>query len=138
MRKNKQLICDSKKGDCFRACLTSILGLPNDPKLPNCDDPEWYMKWNKLLWRFGLTLIYNQDSCWKSGYWIARVKSKNFKDTTHAIVMYDLQVAHDPSLKKRYRVGQSLLGGAAVLGGHSLEVTDASKLHKLKEYLKRY
>ena len=84
MLKNKQLINDNKHGDCFRASLTSMLGIPNDPELPNVDDREWLLKWEKILGRFGLALEWNSEACWMRGYWIASVTSKNFENTTHA------------------------------------------------------
>lgn len=134
MKKNRQLVADSVKGDCFRACVTSVLGIPNSPKLPNCDDPEWSLKWDRLLGRFGIALSYSQKACWRRGYWIASVKSKNFKEVTHAIVMNGIYVAWDPSTKVRYKAGESLLGKDVVLGGHYLEVTDPSKLAKFAQY----
>ena len=134
MIKNKQLVCDKEKGDCFRACLTSILELPNDSKLPNCDQTDWLSRWHTFLYDFGLTLNYEQKSCWRLGYWIANVKSKNFADTTHAIVMNGTDVAHDPSTKECYLEAESLLGQDVVLGGWSLEAIDPSKLYQLEEY----
>lgn len=137
MRKNKQLIVDSKIGDCFRACLMSILDIPNSPKLPNVDDPEYLVKWHALLYDFGLTLSYSRKSCWTQGYWIARVQSLNFAECTHAIVMFDSIVAFDPSTKKRYRIGKSLLGQDIVMGGHSLRVVDAGKLYKIERFKRK-
>ena len=131
MQKNKQLVVDKEKGDCFRACLTSILELPNDPKLPNCDDIEWLNKWHSFLYDFGLTLAFEQKACWRQGYWIASVKSKNYADTTHAIVMQGSKVAFDPSTKKRYRIGKTLLGKDVVQGGYFLEVLDPSKIKRI-------
>jgi hypothetical protein len=137
MRKNKQKIFDSVNGDCMRASLTSMLGLPNDPnKIPLPGATDFFIPCYKFLARFGLFLKYDQTACWKHGLWMASVKSKNFPKGTHAIVMNGDKVAWDPSTKKRYRVGQSLLGKDVVLGGHSLEVIDPSKLYKLREFQK--
>ena len=135
MIKNKQLVCDNKKGDCFRACMTSILGIPNDPKLPNIDDKgSWYLAWKKFLYPLGLDLIFEHRAYWRREYWIASVQSKNFANTSHAIVMCGDKVAFDPSTKKRYRTGRNLLSEDIVKGGYYLEAIDPSKLHKLKEY----
>lgn len=134
MIKNKQLIVDSIKGDCFRACVTSVLEIPNLPSLPNCDDPEWFLKWDRILRTFGVALRYEAKACWRSGYWIASVKSKNYKEVTHAIVMNGLRVAFDPSTKRRYHVGYSLLGKDVVNGGHYFEILDPSKLSKFEKY----
>lgn len=136
MKKNKQLVVDAIHGDCMRACFTSILGIPNDPKLAVGSDPEWFLKWHKFLYRFGVTLTYSQKACWKHGYWVASVKSLNYPDkATHAIVMKGSAVYFDPSTaKKRYKSGESLLGRDVVLGGHFFEISDGSKLRKLIEY----
>lgn len=134
IRKNKQLIVDPGKGDCFRACVTSLLGVPNDPLFPNVHDKDWIIKWDKLLYQFGLSLIFDQIACWRSGYWIASVKSKNYKNGTHAIIMNGSHVYFDPSTKKRYKENQSLLGENIVSGGWFFEVIDSSKLYKFVEY----
>lgn len=47
------------------------------------------------------------------------------------------QVVFDPSTKKRYKTGESLLGKKLVQGGHYLEVIDATKLHKLAPLQKK-
>ena len=127
MKKNRQLVVDKEKGDCFRACLTSILEIPNDKKLPNCDDASWLTKWMQLLYPYGLSLAFEAKACWRSGYWIASVKSKNYKDTTHAVVMFQSKVAFDPSTKKKYKIGESLLGKEVVSGGYYLEVLNPAK-----------
>jgi hypothetical protein len=132
-----QLIVDEGKGDCFRACVTSLLGIPNDPELPNVDDPAWFFKWQKFLGPLGLEINYT-DACWRNGYWIASVKSKNFATCTHAIVMQQQEVFHDPSTKARYEEGEALLGSTVVNGGWFLEVADASKLAALVEMQKKY
>ena len=129
MRRNRQLIVDRGHGDCFRASLTSILGIPNDPALPGGGDPEWYLKWLAFLGQFGLTLRFKIRACWSEGYWIASVPSLNLGDgVTHAIVMHDSEVAHDPTTAKTYPTGESLLGKDVVQGGWNLEVTDPTLL----------
>ena len=130
MRRNKQHIVDSKKGDCFRACLTSILDMPNDESLPNVDDPRWFARWYEILGEMGIHIAFEHKACWREGYWIADVKSLNFEGGKHAIVMNGTKVAHDPSTKKRYRAGTYLGGKDVVTGGWYLEILDWSKLSK--------
>lgn len=134
MIKNKQLISDSKKGDCFRACWTSILEIPNDPKLPNCDDPEWFLKLWNLFGDWGMTVHTEHKAMWRQGYWIASVPSKNYKGVSHAIVMKGHFIAFDPSTKKRYRTGRSLLGKGIVTECNFFEVTDPSLLKNFIRY----
>ena len=136
-RKNKQLVVDKGNGDCFRACLTSLLGLPNTDGILNYHSKDWMLKWDKFLEQFGLSLHYEQKSCWRYGYWIASVKSKNYKNVTHAIIMKGTEVFFDPSTKKRYRTNRSLLGKDIVRGGFYLEAMNPSKLYKLEEFKKK-
>ena len=136
MIENRQRIVNSKRGDCFRACITSILNIPNDPSLPTPDDPRWFIKWSKFLAQFGLEIVYEHKSFWRRGYWIASVPSLNFKGVSHAIVMSGDRVRFDPTKKKGYKKGRNLLGKEVIQGGWYFEVTDASKLHKLIELQK--
>jgi len=123
-RKNIQKVVDAKNGDCFRACITSLLGIENDDSLPTGGDPEWFFNWSKFLNRLGLEIHYEQTACWRSGLWIASVKSKNFENVTHAIIMNSQEVYFDPSPKEGYATGENLLGKNIVSGGWYFEVID--------------
>lgn len=120
----------------MRACITSILGIPNDKKLPNIDNENWYWEWEKFLKKFGLSFHWT-TACWRDGYWMATVPSLNFEGGTHAIVMKDTKVYWDPSTKKRYKAGTEMLSKDLVQGGYYFEVEDSSKIHKLEEYRKK-
>jgi hypothetical protein len=126
--KNEQLIVDPVNGDCFRACLTSLLGIPNFGYFPDGGDKDWFIKWRRFLSTLGLSIHYEEKACWRNGYWIASVKSLNFPDVTHAIIMNCQEVYFDPSTKEKYPSGESLLGKDVVLGGWYLEVEDFAKL----------
>lgn len=134
----RQLVTSSEIGDCFRACVASVMELPNGDHMPNKHDSFWFKTWTDWLGQFGLTLGHasSKGPIWKyEGFWIASVKSKNY-NTAHAIVMHDTdKVAFDPSNKKRYRRG-TRLNSDIVLGGSWFEVCDFSLLHKLDEYRK--
>ncbi len=138
MIENKQLIVNSKKGDCFRACITSILEIPNNPKLPNVDDKQYMSKWYRFFRQFGMDIYYDEEKIWRGGYWIASVPSLNFKNVSHAIVMNGSEVAFDPSTKKRYRKGRGLLGTGIVSGGNWFGITDPSLLHNFISYKKDF
>ena len=129
----KQKIVSNKNGDCFRACVASILELNNNSKLPNKHGGDWFCSWFKFFESKGLSLSWDKDMIWKSGYWIAVVPSKNYKNTNHSIVMLGNKVAFDPSTKKTYRKGISLLGRKIVKLGYWIELSDISKF---KNYLK--
>lgn len=135
MKKYNQKIVDNQIGDCFRACMATVLQLPPEV-LPNDHSAAWHSIWAAFLRQFGLDLIFGsrKDAIWMDGYWIASVKSLNYKEVSHAIVMEGSIVYHDPSTKKRYRTGRAMLGNDAVTGGYHLVVDDASLLHRLEEY----
>lgn len=133
MKPEKQLISDRGVGDCFRACMCSILDIPNSNDLPNVHDSEWFLKWQKFLKKFGLRLCHGSN-CWKDGYWIASVPSLNYALTTHAIVMKDTKVFFDPSTKKKYKKGTEMLGCSDIMSGYWVEIDDISKINNLSEY----
>lgn len=119
-----QLISDSEIGDCFRASMSYLLGIPNSNDLPNDHTTHPAVAWWRVLWPFGLTLRWDSSACWVQGLWIASVPSKNYEGEFHAIVMRDTNVEFDPSPKRRYHRGWSLLGKDLVWGGYSLSVHD--------------
>ncbi len=129
----KQIVFGGGNGDCFRACIASILELPNDDRLPNAHGEGWFQTWQDWLGRFGLSIEFDATRIWRESFWIASVPSKNLEGVTHAIVMQGSQVAFDPSTKKTYRTGRQMLG-AKVGGGWWFEVVDVRLLHKLHEY----
>lgn len=135
MKKYNQKIVDNKIGDCFRACMATVLQVSPDV-LPNDHSASWHSTWAVFLRQFGLDLIFGgrEGAIWMGGYWIASVKSINYEDGNHAIVMQGSQVYHDPSTKKRYKTGKSMLGNKAVNGGYHLVIDDATLLHRLEEY----
>ena len=128
----KQKVVEKGKGDCFRACMASFFELPNDDRLP--DGYESVTPWNEWLARFGMTLSWSHNAIWRQTYWIGSVKSKNYSDVTHAIIMKGSQVVFDPSTKKRYRKGRDLLNTNLVVGGWWVEVIDPSLLYKFQQY----
>ncbi len=127
-------------GDCFRASMSVILDVPNGDHLPTNDGTasSWWHDWHYFLWDFGLA-IQNASAkgpIWKRHRWIASVTSKNCDGATHSIVMDGDKVLFDPSSKRRYHAGWSLLGEDCVVGGYWLEVADVQRLPALTEFRK--
>jgi hypothetical protein len=137
MKPQKQKVVSNKMGDCFSACIASLLELPLEV-IPNDHSPMYWAVWRTWLGQFGLELNYRsaKGPIWADHPWIASVKSMNYPDgTTHAILMDGgSKVLFDPSTKKRYRKGTHLLGQDVVIGGYIITVSDFTKLHKLQEY----
>lgn len=135
MLPQKQLISDAGNGDCFRACMCSMLDLPNTNKLPNVHDPEWFLKWQRFFKRFGMRIEFDHKKIWREGFWIASVPSLNYKNVWHAIVMKDTKVYFDPSPKLRYKKGRDLLSESKLVRmGYWIEIDDISKIKKLEKY----
>lgn len=135
MKLVKQRTVNSQYGDCFAACLASLLELPIEV-IPNDHSEEWFTIQKIFLGQFGLSLTYHnaQSPIWDSSPWIASIMSQNYDGVTHAIIMQDGDVLFDPSTKKRHKSGTNLLGEKIVVGGYIMRVSDFSLLHKLDEY----
>lgn len=131
-----QRTTSSADGDCFRASMSVLLGVPNGDHLPNVHDPMWTFKWKDFLGQFGIAscVSHRQGPIWKDHLWIASVPSKNHDGVTHAIVMYGQRVAFDPSPLRRYRRGESLLGADIVVAGTWLEVADSTRLRTFVDW----
>lgn len=139
MKPQKQKIVNDKYGDCFAACIASILELPIEV-VPNDHGPGSHFTRTSFLRQFGLGIeCHNpQGPIWKTHPWIASVKSLNYEGGTHAIIMHEGgRVLFDPSTKKCYKKGQLLLGKDIVVAGWDFVITDFSKLDNLRIYKER-
>ena len=134
MKPQKQKICSENNGDCFRACVASMLELPNDDNLPNPHGDAWLTEWLKWFGGIGLRLSWHHKSIWRDGFWIASVQSKNFENTTHAIIMRGLHVFFDPSLGEKYSKGAYMLKSELVSGGWWIEIDD---MRKFKDFMEK-
>jgi hypothetical protein len=93
-----------QRGDCFRACVASILEV--DPReLPNPHGAEhWGDAWDRALGPFGLWVVWLGKHWWPTGeraqqfegYWIAAVPSPRIEGN-HCVVMRGTEVVHDPT-----------------------------------------
>ena len=135
MKPVKQRIVSPVYGDCFPACVASLLELPIEV-VPNIHSDSWFSIIKTFLDEFGLDMTFHNSSgpIWADSPWIASVKSKNYPDGTHTIIMQGSEVLFDPSTKSVYRKGTYLLDKETVIGGYIMRVSDFSRLHKLKEY----
>lgn len=139
MIKYKQLVFGAETGDCYRACMATLLQLP-PIVLPNDHSPMWYYNWRNYLTQFGLQMSSSSPAdgpIWSNHIWLASVPSLNLEGYSHAILMDGQKVYHDPSRKKKYRTGMNLLGKDLVISGARLEVSDVTKLHHLDQYRSR-
>jgi hypothetical protein len=95
---------NGKHGDCFGACIASILELDEWPTFFNDNKGDWISQWNRWLGKYGLEVVFVQPGHPAPlGYSIMQIKSVNISDGYHAVVWKgegyygDGQVVHDPS-----------------------------------------
>lgn len=102
------------RGDCWSACIASILEVPIEAvPVPHSDDPEhhWWDVTQRAVEPHGFEVVKADYVVYPYGYWIAGVPSLNLgrdrhgRPVPHVIVMQGGQVAHDPSLGKTFAAG---------------------------------
>jgi hypothetical protein len=105
----RQTIGGPPNGDCFAACVASVLELPLS-EVPNPVGERWREQWGDWLEGRGLSYV-DVDLAWGGGawwrvapgqLWIATVPSLNHEGLHHSVVMRGFELAHDPSLAERY------------------------------------
>lgn len=89
MKPVSQTIIDSEKGDCFRACLASLMELPIE-QVPNNHESKQvqFDFYNYWLRQFNLQLAFIRfgQMPLPRGYFILCVKSACFPNCTHVVI----------------------------------------------------
>jgi hypothetical protein len=109
MKPVNQRVLNTVKGDCFAACLASLLEVPleNVPNIHDWPEGEWFYPLNERLRKeHGTVLLMVDASSYASLLWfpdgVPFIASCGVKDTTHrhAIVAAygreGMKVLHDP------------------------------------------
>jgi hypothetical protein len=102
-------VAPEERGDCVRACVTSILGLPIDSIANVVAFEDWWGLLRLEVNRFGFEVAY-VDVAFEPpmGYWIATVPSLNLppepdgERAMHCVVARGYELIHDPACGKRY------------------------------------
>lgn len=83
-------------GNCFQACLASILNLPLEscPDIAKMSDETWFDEVSQWLRSMGYVLEYTAGVQPRNGFAIACGKTK--RGPQHAVVMYGGKYLHDP------------------------------------------
>jgi len=98
-----QTIFTAETGDCYRACVASILEVPIET-LPNFMEDgsnhfnEKLETWSEALGIIILDVIPNEETLelFRDVYWLASGPSPRFENTDHAVVYKGKQFIHDP------------------------------------------
>lgn len=102
MKFKKQTINDNKRGNCFSACIASLLEVEVED-VPNVNDMgnNWYQEFNKwLLSKHScqmLDVIIDSEYHMPSIPMIAHGKSMNFPDVMHSVLWQNGKMIFDPS-----------------------------------------
>lgn len=103
------------EGDCFSACIASILEIPLED-VPNPKGEDWVHRFNEWLRDYGLAIVtmglpegakdmpLDMRRYFLPGYCILAVKSPR-GDWTHAVVCLDGEIVHDPHPQRDMGVG---------------------------------
>lgn len=101
MKPVNQRVISNVDGDCFDACMVSILELS--------DFPIWekktsqYIRWNRLLEKYNMQVVYYAIGSHPppDGYAVLSVKSALFEGGRHAVVTYGdgwtFEIVHNPN-----------------------------------------
>lgn len=105
MKKVLQTDITSEKGNCFSACVSSILELDiND--VPNVrQDFAWFQIMDEFASKYGYSLLfihridyvrYDKGEWRKNAYIIASGASPRFENVMHSVVYQNDEMVHDP------------------------------------------
>jgi hypothetical protein len=102
-----QTICNTSNGNCFAACIASILEIPLE-EMPNYHSSDWADLWRKWLRERGLSLMtfdlpnniealdQRERMLLMPGYCILAANTSRH-DQLHAVVVLDGEIVHDPN-----------------------------------------
>lgn len=107
MKPVDQTFLKPPEGNCFAACVASILEVPLEA-LPNFKGENWCDLWNQWLEPLNLRLLMIEHRQWLErppGYAIVGVDSPR-GDWLHAVVCKDGEIVHDPHPERHMGVGE--------------------------------
>lgn len=95
------------KGDCFPSCVASILETEKNAEAVKGDwitkgnsqkiEDEWFTKLSEIYRKDGVTLKKTKDKKAQSGYYIGILMRNDNSGHSHAVVMKETYVVHNPS-----------------------------------------
>nr|WP_228857592.1 hypothetical protein [Pseudomonas syringae] len=86
-----------QRGNCMRAALASIfeIGIDEIPSFEEMARGEWGDAFKQWLFEIGYTLVDTKADPRLDDFYLA-IGSAGEKDTTHCVVYYNGELAHDP------------------------------------------
>jgi len=92
-------------GNCFQACVASVLELPLEAVPDFCNGADWFLEFSKWILQFNLSVIrietgnflqLQQGGFLKGAYMLAGGKSA-VRDVLHEVVYCGDKMVHDPA-----------------------------------------
>jgi hypothetical protein len=116
MIETDQTIFERGKGNCFEACLASLLEMPIDDvvKIPDGEARNWFRLVNEWLSTLGLFFIEftaDDETTKYWGYHIIIGSSSGSRLERHAVVGYNGEMVFDPHPDRSGLVGDDLTYG---------------------------
>ena len=111
MKLIKQTIAGQGRGNCFGACIASLLEVDIDeiPSLTKDQHIDWVNIMNRYLATKGYYMVHKKpDGNFEfelEGPVIGVVPSTNFEDQLHAVIWYDGTIIWDPTTCGRNYIG---------------------------------
>jgi hypothetical protein len=99
VKKIMQTKFGAKKGNCFDACVASILEYPLEKIPENMMSEDWFLKYQKWLKTIGYQLLnvrLGDGFLPEDIYYIVSGISPRFKDVQHSTVGLNGKIIHDP------------------------------------------
>jgi hypothetical protein len=126
-----------ERGDCVRACLTSMLGVPIE-SMENCHGEGWWdrLRTQVFLHGYDLAVFSPQYEPPMEAYWMATLPSLNLgpepdgSPAEHCVVARGYTLIHDPSQGERYDQDGFVKAfeDGAISGGWVLVPNDPSRM----------
>jgi len=99
MRKVMQTKLGEKKGNCFDACIASILEIDIEKIPPNMMNGNWHVKYQNWFRTIGLQMInmrITNATLLPDVHYIVSGPSPRHRNCYHSVVGKNAQIVHDP------------------------------------------
>jgi hypothetical protein len=105
----EQTVFGYPDGNCFGACVASILELPLDetPSTKGLDGEKWWAIWEKWFAERNTGLVnFGYTKGWQPrGYWLLGAESPRLPGRIHSVVCKGNELIHDPHPERSQGVG---------------------------------
>ena len=116
-------------GNCFEACLATVLGIELEDVPHFGSDGDWWERVRDLLASWGLGVFEFDCERWgdwrPTGYWIGTIDVGTHH---HSLVYRDEELVWQPD--HRWSIEDTLAGGFKLIAGAIIVITDIEKMRE--------